>query len=36
MYYQLEKALGERRYLRQCKAIRQVASPVPVVCLCPL
>jgi len=23
----LEKALGERRYLRQGKAIRQVASP---------
>jgi len=25
--FQLEKALGERRYLRQGKAIRQVASP---------
>jgi len=24
---QLEKALGERRYLRQGKAIRQLASP---------
>jgi len=24
---QLKKALGERRYLRQGKAIRQVASP---------
>jgi len=25
--YVLEKALGERRYLRQGKAIRQVVSP---------
>jgi len=25
--HKLEKALGERRYLRQGKAIRQVASP---------
>jgi len=26
-YEKLEKALGERRYLRQGKAIRQVVSP---------